>query len=541
MTLKNPWESFYNDRLAWAERARSNFASAMPSDFREQILALGSHTSIPVAVYGPSQVGKTSLILRIMGIRPAVEAEVGRILRGGSLQGQASTATLMIYRRSIDEHYHLFKPGEETGETMAGDALEVALRQVRARVEAQDVPEAWLEGPFRIEIPQRCFTPGLGSDIHILDLPGEESANLRERPHVETLIKKYSALATTVLLVTKSTSHTALECPASDSLRGWYRQTHRCRLVLTHALSAHSVWKILPTDGSVAKIRAKLREHYQEQFFESLGTAADTNLRIYALEYGESWARTVRVDPSFLTRFGPAMEAELEALRDDLERTASPHNRILSILNGEAIILTALEDVTTSSRRMHADLSRARAALTNLNHQVQEWKGRCDETRAKTLCESAPVPAVPIPKMVWPKDVPGFKAEVQNLLRELKVAGETIMEEHGKDFAVGERMVELAAIRESVLEQIAPLQARLNGYSVNWYFFDGKNSDLAKDNSALWDLSQKVPITMGSRIRAWILDKRRQWNQPLNEDLQRYAVHLESFTGEATTSCLAFN
>ena len=53
-----------------------------------------------VALYGPTRAGKTTLILKLLGVD---EAAIGRILRGNEDHDKTGTPTAIIYSRSPDD------------------------------------------------------------------------------------------------------------------------------------------------------------------------------------------------------------------------------------------------------------------------------------------------------------------------------------------------------------------------------------------------------------------------------------------------------
>lgn len=70
----------------------------------------GMQESYLVVVYGPSQIGKTSLILKLIGIRDDNDCfqKVSQTLRTKEItRGNSSTSTAIIYARSDTEQYAL--------------------------------------------------------------------------------------------------------------------------------------------------------------------------------------------------------------------------------------------------------------------------------------------------------------------------------------------------------------------------------------------------------------------------------------------------
>ena len=59
----------------------------------------GTHShEVRVVLYGPTQVGKTTLILRLLGLSDETTKEAQRVLRGGRGHGKSATASVTRYR-----------------------------------------------------------------------------------------------------------------------------------------------------------------------------------------------------------------------------------------------------------------------------------------------------------------------------------------------------------------------------------------------------------------------------------------------------------
>ena len=101
----------------------------------------GMQESYLVVVYGPSQIGKTSLILKLIGIRDDGDCfqKVSQTLRTKEItRGNSSTSTAILYARSDTEQYALAvedEPGKVSEKLFFGnEELEAKLIEVRSRV-----------------------------------------------------------------------------------------------------------------------------------------------------------------------------------------------------------------------------------------------------------------------------------------------------------------------------------------------------------------------------------------------------------------------
>ena len=72
----------------------------------------GQHTDTSgaakrIMLYGPTQVGKTTLLMHLIGIKPEMQNTLDEILRGGETMGNSSTSTAVIYSRWDKEEFGL--------------------------------------------------------------------------------------------------------------------------------------------------------------------------------------------------------------------------------------------------------------------------------------------------------------------------------------------------------------------------------------------------------------------------------------------------
>ena len=107
------WSEVYKHRFEWAKSAHSKFMLNFDNDLystheiKDQIF---------VAVYGASQVGKTSLILELIGVLPEHHSMVQNVLRADRDYGRSATATVVRYRASSDNYWHIHDVSESSND-----------------------------------------------------------------------------------------------------------------------------------------------------------------------------------------------------------------------------------------------------------------------------------------------------------------------------------------------------------------------------------------------------------------------------------------
>ena len=104
-------EELFKERNFWQKNAFDRIKASLLTARDNAFLQYdGMQESYLVVVYGPSQIGKTSLILKLIGIRDDNDCfqKVSQTLRTKEItRGNSSTSTAILYARSDTEQYAL--------------------------------------------------------------------------------------------------------------------------------------------------------------------------------------------------------------------------------------------------------------------------------------------------------------------------------------------------------------------------------------------------------------------------------------------------
>jgi energy-coupling factor transporter ATP-binding protein EcfA2 len=284
-----------------------------------------------VVLFGPTQVGKTTLLLTLLGIAdgPSFDA-VQKVLRGNRQHGASSTATPMRYTRSPDNLWRWDRPD---GTGLSADEMQAELANIRWQVENG----SWQgTDPVSLYIPACHFTE---SDppvrVAILDLPGIAAANPRERELVERIAERYIPAASLILLVSTANRLGVFEPEKLgqelEELKGWVCSPIRYRLVITYAYSQDSVRRWCEDNDATdsACDLAALRAFFKREIdhFE-LKMPDDLPARIYPLELGDSWAGMKQKDDKYHHWSAQVQAAALQALTVDIRQSCEGERRL---------------------------------------------------------------------------------------------------------------------------------------------------------------------------------------------------------------------
>jgi IS1 family transposase len=327
------WAALHSDHLTWAYRAYRRFIDALSDDVRSHFVANPAHEPY-VVVFGKSQVGKTTLVLELMGVQIEAQAQVGRVLRGGRPAGNSATATTMEYRRAPDDAWRIDE-GAGVRVLADDDAMCAALADLRLRMTKRRLNA---EHPVRVAIPAKYFDQNPnGLRTRMLDLPGDNPADALERAHVTEMAQRYVPHADLILLIGLGDQLSFLN-PATLKLPGiedWQYVPNRFRIITTYAYRPESVRNFV--NGT----RGTLKESdVTERLIEQLGTFGRTLSpdavrleRFFPLEIGDSWEALLTEDTAFRHRVEPVIRSSKARLLKHIRGSATEAARFRNAID----------------------------------------------------------------------------------------------------------------------------------------------------------------------------------------------------------------
>jgi len=355
------WHELYSDRFTWATTAYQEFLATVHEDVRDYFVS--HEREVTVVLYGRTQVGKTTLLLKLLGIRDDEMDRVVKVLRGGRAQGKSATCTAIRYGHSHSNLW-LYKIGNTVLE-LTDDQLEEALAELRYSVESGTFDS---EVPIGIHIPSTCFLPASVElfPVNVLDLPGLHAASENERNHVRKIAERYVPVADLILLVGHA-HHLGFLKPEDlvlPQLDDWRFAPQRFRIILTHTASADSFKRWLQqSDHEIDKreVRGELYKQLKTHDYEIPEKIARY---LYPVEYGDSWQELELNDPDLFARVCPFVSDLMAELVVDINQSATEYNRIRHAF--------LLHDV--AARRKNARLDSFKEQIDLLQNEQEELK-----------------------------------------------------------------------------------------------------------------------------------------------------------------------
>jgi hypothetical protein len=365
------------DRLRWVWSAEA--VAWLRARLRGVDEALEQSDLAHVMVLGDSQVGKTTLLLRLLGVTdPEDAAEAAVPLRAGRGRGRSATPVPIRYQWSGDpDHWYLAydDPGDASGAHrgtawLTSGQLEKRLRSFRTGATGDRLRWESRARPLEIGLPDRFAGPERRTDLRVFDLPGLHGAGAEEREAAKALLAVYAPVVDHVVFVVSADQFAEMvRDPAiteNPFLFGWGDQEHRFSLVFTRAFSGDSVRRhlhaVLGKPGSPGwtpdRVAAAVTEHYADQLVVSELPSVELSA-LFPVEIGESWKELLDSDPDYAEAVAPVCDELLRRLSDTVARYSGPDRRYLA---ASEIALRVENVVRDNARRREQALNASEQA-----------------------------------------------------------------------------------------------------------------------------------------------------------------------------------
>ena len=289
--MEDIWNLLKNERDKWQYATKTDVMNkllleASTSCLRDEKL---------VVVFGKPQVGKTTLILSLMGIEESKHKEIGEILRAGRSKGESSTSTAIIYQMAsnnsmfgIAEH-RISDSSPVEIDTCDKERFVSRLMEIREEIEKE---ARYDDKILYIYIPIEYFNKNVKKEhknINILDVPGANSRDEKERIYSSRILKEYGLAASVNIIVKEANDISSLRTAAApNGIDRIEKLPHKYFVVLTHAYSQESVRNKFSCMRSPEDYRRYMQEVYDAEFKKIFGEEIP---RYFPVEVGESFEK----------------------------------------------------------------------------------------------------------------------------------------------------------------------------------------------------------------------------------------------------------
>lgn len=333
-SLMDLWIPKFEKKNQWRDLAVNNYIDSLVDDEIKQILRSSLSGTVPVSLYGKSQVGKTTFLLKLMDIKDECLENIHDILRCGSKSGNAATPTAMIYKRNPGECFKVHY-STHSCEFYSEEDIRCELIELRRKVENQELQQ--LE-EITIEIPERYFNNYVKINIQVCDLPGIDSSNEKERLHVEKVLKKFIPISALILVFQIGNDindvSNLFNNDVMSEIYGWKYMADRYRLIITRAYSAESVAAQI-NNGYLNISKEDIKHFYRIQANNDPSNPNNVpdKVNIFPFELGESFRDTLpgKYDTGGLNAIINVMNELWAEIREDIRITSETGNVVKRI------------------------------------------------------------------------------------------------------------------------------------------------------------------------------------------------------------------
>ena len=359
--LERHWQRLNDIRLDWAHRAHRRFLAGL--DERTRSCFADHDGEASVVLFGRTQVGKTTLLLYLLGIAPRHRAQVSTLLRGGRVSGQSATSTAMQYQRSPDHNWRIAIDGAER--VLTDSELVDELARIRTAVETGRFDG---RDPVTVSIPEQLFGGAEARpNVRILDLPGDSPSNAVEAEYVRCVAERYVPHADLILIVGKADDLSFLNPRAFQlpGIRDWRFTPTRFRVITTYSFSLESLvdWASGESDLNAGRFRTRLMEQLATHSITLNSDAEDPRL-YFPLEFGDSWDGVQRDDPALYRKMEPVVNQLMAELREDIAAAAQPHGRIRQAAYAHVVAARIKEETLAEMEKRLVVLEKECASAT---------------------------------------------------------------------------------------------------------------------------------------------------------------------------------
>lgn len=525
-TLNEQWGTHQQHGLTWAFRAYERFVKSLSPEIRERLAHKDHQEEAYVVVFGKTQVGKTTLLMDLMGISPAAMARVSTALRGGRAHGHSATSTTMEYRRSDDRRWGL-RIKNDTRWYENDRQITSALGELREKMERRNLV---VDSPCVVSIPADCFITRAdqGPVIKMLDLPGDKPANPVEQEHVLNMARRYVPLADLILLVGRGDDLSFLQ-PGGLTLPGiedWQSVPGRFRIITTYSFTAKSVRDLTRENGKTADpqfYRQRLIEQIEK--FAALSEDAKMPRRYFPLEFGISWIEAQASKPELYTSISPVIDELKRELHQDIQDATRPQARLKNAVDAHVVInrvkenrLKEMNDTATilskELGKLQSDLEQAQKLAQRVCREFQNMKDRLTPLTDKLLR--------------------------QNLAGHFKLSGSTSSGDPGERVS-GFRVL-ISRARSSLVQRMADSRPDTASLSDTAWFWRGVQVDFEQLSDQVRKALNPAFNDFENHLSDYMLDK--YWFAGSDSDYQSDRRQLaecigiaESVTLEVTREC----
>ena len=285
------------EREIWQERTFERIKSKLVSvSWNPQFKNAGDHPI--VTIYSEPQIGKTTLILTMIGLKEDQIQNVYDTLRGDVKKGNSSTATATIYQKSENDFYGFSSTSiedvddsKEQIEYCEETEVKDKIGKIRDCVENDQADEGKIQ---YIYIPAKYFKDEKEAEaFSIIDMPGVRSRNVKEEAHVKKLMEKYIPISSVCIMACNAMQFVGMQSEELPKQINWKMRDDKFIIVTTKSYIADTTKSYFKQDRSQRKQKFYdyIKESTDQLFKDGQFLPQNSKMEIYPLDIGDSFQK----------------------------------------------------------------------------------------------------------------------------------------------------------------------------------------------------------------------------------------------------------
>jgi hypothetical protein len=558
-SIEQKWGELSRTRLSWAHQAYDQFIANLDPEIGSRFARGDAQREAYVVVFGKTQVGKTTLILDLMGLSSEGLSKASKVLRGGRTTGKSATATAMEYRQSDDAHWKLTHSGQQEKSKSYDDAqMQKELEGIRTLMSNKQLLET--ASPVIVWIPNSYFEKKDAKfSVRMLDLPGDKPEDAVEQAHVNAMAQKYVPDADLILLVGRADDLGFLK-PADlelPSIENWQIQPNRFRIITTYT------YKLQTIRSEIKKIEKLDVNFFRERLLSQISTYKECKLTdnakklelYFPLEFGDSWNSASQADPDFVEKVEPVILSLKEELRKAIQESATPNARLRGALTAH-VTVTNYKKITLE--KMDVELDKLRKKIKKENDKEILLKNQLIEKNKEMENHKKIITDIKISKeslsldvnFDLAKDFNEFCLSTWNIGEDTKFFTRTMTEvtstfvnqainwrpsfdnsDLNSKFwrSIKSKLIDITKkkdVENIIIKNFSKLRDKINGYSLSGY---SPNSWFGSEFEVDKHLLRVGIVSSFEDVKIWIVEK---WYQSATKKYQEFVTALEDFCVE---------
>ncbi len=310
-----------NDAMMYLYKAGRRWIEDTVSYYNADLHGRGNdETPKDILVYGRSQVGKTTFILKLIGINSDKYSKLESVLRGGEQEGKrekgkSSTSVATLYTNSGTNYFSIEERNIKSGISSKQDNLspkEMSKKLIDIRTELRK----WeTDKIIKIGIPSHYFINNVKSNTQIIDFPGVASDSDEEYRYVQDALSFYQLRVSAVIVFELKSKIKFLKRPLQAGLR-FDLNPNKYILVTTMSFSSDMTIRRFKEEGwSMSDIIEKSKEDVLNELKKFNNYSFENFPEYYPVEIGESLEKILLDEPEYGKKLNELMEETFNSVR----------------------------------------------------------------------------------------------------------------------------------------------------------------------------------------------------------------------------------